>query len=273
MADRQNDNNAAGATLRVMTWNVWWRFGPWRERRPVISETLAAVDADIFALQEVWSEGANDLAAELADERGYHHVHAAAVTIGGSGLGNAVLSRWPILQSDTAILPAAKDADDTRVVLYAEIDGPRAPIPFFVTHLTWPLDHGAVRQRQVCEVARFVEGKRPWQSAPILCGDFNAAPDCEEIAMLTDETRCAVDGLVFQDAWAFAGNGAGLTFEEANPHAAPELMPGRRIDYIFVGRPAPGLPGRIADCRLAGNAPVQGIWPSDHFAVVADLVL
>jgi hypothetical protein len=23
--------------------------------------------------------------------------------------------------------------------------------------------------------------------------------------------------------------------------------------------------------RLAGNAPVAGVWPSDHFAVVADL--
>ena len=40
--------------LRVATWNVWWRFGPWAERQPAIAETLRRIDADVIALQEVW---------------------------------------------------------------------------------------------------------------------------------------------------------------------------------------------------------------------------
>jgi hypothetical protein len=36
-----------------------------------------------------------------------------------------------------------------------------------------------------------------------------------------------------------------------------------------------GLPqhdrGRIETVRLGGNAPVNGVWPSDHFAVITDL--
>ena len=32
--------------LRVMSWNLWWQFGPWEKRLPAIAATLAAVDAD-----------------------------------------------------------------------------------------------------------------------------------------------------------------------------------------------------------------------------------
>ena len=41
--------------LRVATWNVWWRFGPWEERQPAVAETLRRIDADVIALQEVWN--------------------------------------------------------------------------------------------------------------------------------------------------------------------------------------------------------------------------
>jgi len=29
--------------------------------------------------------------------------------------------------------------------------------------------------------------------------------------------------------------------------------------------------GAVLGARLAGNAPVEGVWPSDHAAVVVDL--
>jgi hypothetical protein len=31
--------------------------------------------------------------------------------------------------------------------------------------------------------------------------------------------------------------------------------------------------GHVDDCRLAGTAAIDGVWPSDHYAVVADLDL
>ena len=41
-----------------------------------------------------------------------------------------------------------------------------------------------------------------------------------------------------------------------------------------IGRPhgLKGL-GHVDGCHLAGTAPVEGVWPSDHFAVVADVDL
>ena len=62
---------AAGAggddAARVLTWNLWWHFGPWEARQPAILETLRRVDADVVCLQEVWEhvDGANQ-AADLA---------------------------------------------------------------------------------------------------------------------------------------------------------------------------------------------------------------
>ncbi|HSM40518.1 MAG TPA: endonuclease/exonuclease/phosphatase family protein [Afifellaceae bacterium] len=259
--------------LRIVTWNLWWRFGPWRERQPAIATTLAAVDADIIALQEVWSDGATDQAAKLAAGLGFHHVYAEAMTLDGFGQGNAILSRRPILQSAAQTLSGAEKTGETRLVLFAEIDAPGGPLPVFTTHLNWRPSQGAVRFGQVGDIARFIQARRSPGRPVILCGDFNATPDSDEIALLTGPTGRTVEGLVFEDAWAAAGDGgAGITFDQANPHAIAELSPGRRIDYVFLGRPEGGA-CRIADCRIAGDGPVDGVWPSDHYAVVAELAL
>ncbi|WP_176819045.1 hypothetical protein [Quadrisphaera sp. DSM 44207] len=41
------------ARVRVLTWNMWWRFGPaWRSRQPALPHHLRRVDPDVVALQE-----------------------------------------------------------------------------------------------------------------------------------------------------------------------------------------------------------------------------
>src|SRR5438067_13883080 len=82
--------------LRVMTWNLWWRFGPWAERLPAIAATLAAVDPDVVALQEVWADANRNEAEELASGLGFEHVYASRFDIEGLQFGNASHSRSPI---------------------------------------------------------------------------------------------------------------------------------------------------------------------------------
>ena len=142
--------------LRVMSWNLWWRFGPWEERLAAIAATLSAVDADVFALQEVWQEGERNQAAELARGLGYDHVYASRLDLGGVDMGNAVLSRWPIASHDFIALPAPPDADELRTVVRADIAGPRGTVQVFSTHLNWRFDQSNVRQQQVAAVAKFV---------------------------------------------------------------------------------------------------------------------
>ena len=87
--------------LRVATWNLWGRYGPWEERGPVVLENLRAVDADVVCLQEAWRDGARSQPRELASALGMHGVYEPAFEINGAWSGNAVLSRWPVLRHDT----------------------------------------------------------------------------------------------------------------------------------------------------------------------------
>jgi endonuclease/exonuclease/phosphatase family metal-dependent hydrolase len=282
MTDQHDDSSIIKTRLRVVTWNIWWRFGPWEQRRPAIAATLKRLDADVIALQEVWSDGATTQAAELAAELGYQHVFSANMDAGemglnsnfdkSCGLGNALLSRWPIKRHDSIVLPGKPETGEGRAALFAEIDGPRGLIPAFSTHLNWKFEHSHIRQHQVSELARFVDSKRPWSFPPIVCGDFNAEPSSEEIRLLKGLTSCPVEGLFFHDAWAVAGgSGPGITWDNNNPYAVTQMEPDRRLDYIFVGWPQSRGAGHIVECKLAGNCPVGEVWPSDHHAVLAEL--
>jgi endonuclease/exonuclease/phosphatase family metal-dependent hydrolase len=259
--------------LRVLTWNLWWRFGPWERRRPAIAATLAELRPDVVALQEVWGEpGGTNLAAELAAELGYEHAYASRLALDGVDFGNAVLSRWPITSSTATDLPAPPDADELRLVLRADVDGPRGPFQVFSTHLNWRFDHSAVRQEQVRTIAEAVAAARPRTFPPVLCGDFNAVPDSDELRVLTGRAAGPVDGLVFHDAWEVAGDGGpGSTWSNANPYAALDLEPDRRIDYVLTGWPKAGGAGHVTSCRVVGTEPVDGVVPSDHYGVLAEL--
>jgi endonuclease/exonuclease/phosphatase family metal-dependent hydrolase len=258
--------------LHVLTWNVWGRFGPWEARLDAIAATLAAARADVVTLQEVWEGDGRNQAAELASALDLFHAYAGRFTIDGVTIGNAVLSRWPIVDVESRTLPAPPELEELRVVLRAAIDGPRGPLQVFTTHLNWRFEQSAVRQEQVRSIAHFVaetddDGGHP----PILAGDMNAVPDADEIRMLTGRAAPPVPGLVFHDAWEAAGNtGPGFTWTNANRWAARDLEPDRRIDYVFVGWPRRGGAGHVTSCRLVGE-PVDGLDPSDHLGVLAAL--
>lgn len=42
-------------TARVVTWNVWGRFGDWEERQSGIEDVLATAKPDITCLVEAWA--------------------------------------------------------------------------------------------------------------------------------------------------------------------------------------------------------------------------
>jgi len=52
----------------------------------------------------------------------------------------------------------------------------------------------------------------------------------------------------------------------------PDLDRGRRVDYVLVRCGDHGPTLRVAVARLAVHEPVDGVQPSDHYGVVADLV-
>lgn len=263
--------------LTVLSWNLWWRFGPWAARQPAITATLQRLAPDVVCLQEVWEDRdgvrqADQLAAALG---GYHVAHAAGLgfDLAPETLGNSILSRWPIRAHEARPLPAPPGLDELRVVLRAEIDGPRGPIEVFVTHLNWRMDQSDVRQAQVRAICEFIAETSDQRTfPPVLAGDFNAEPASEEVRMVTGLTTVAVPKLVFLDAWRTAGDGGpGYTWSSDNPFTAIDCEPDRRLDYVFVGYPRDLGAGQVVSARVEGSTPVDGIYPSDHYAILAEV--
>lgn len=259
-------------SLRVGTLNIWNRLGPWEERLAAIRAAAAAEDVDVLFLQEVVRLDGFDQAALIAAGLGYHVVHgrhSGAVL----PIGNAILSRFPVLRTEVLDLPTGGTIE-RRSLVHAELDAPCGRLPVFVTHLNWRLDEGHVREEQVRFVADAVARlcpHEPWFPA-VLGGDFNADPDADEIRFLRGLTSLGGARRVFYaDAFADAGEGPGFTFARRNPFAALVKEPDRRIDYLFVRGFDERRRGAPVEAHVAFDTLHEGVFPSDHFGVVATL--
>ncbi|MEE8581426.1 MAG: endonuclease/exonuclease/phosphatase family protein [Myxococcota bacterium] len=262
-------------TLRVLTLNLWHDAGPWRERLKQLREWLDRLDPDLIGLQEVLRGAQVDQCAELFEGRDYHWDYVRASDFWdqrGLDFGNAIASRWPIQERAELRLPDAGDGE-RRAALQVCVASPFGPISITNTHLNWKFHHGAVRERQVVALCDWLWEKRPRDGfPPLLVGDFNAEPESSEIRYLSGFQSLKGKSVALRDAWRCAGQtGEGLTWSNRNPYARPWLEPDRRIDYIFAGPPRPGGVGLIEACRVVCDTPRDGVWPSDHFGLSAQL--
>ncbi len=202
---------AEARPLRVLTWNLWWRFGPWERRREAISAVLEDLRPDICGLQEVWSVPDENFAASLARDLGMHWTWVPSpapqewqrrIEDQTVEIGNAVLSRWPIIDRKDLRLPAEDVPDEGRTALYALLDAPGGNVPFFTTQLNSAPDQSAIRRGQVVALARFVAEHATPGFPPVVTGDFNAEPDSDEARLLGGhKTAPVVPGQVLVDAW------------------------------------------------------------------------
>lgn len=258
--------------LRVMTWNLWWRFGPrWRERQPGILSTIQRFTPDVIALQEVWSDEATSQADEFAETFDYHAAFAAPsypaapANPDGIELGIALVSRWPFLHHEAIPMPSRHRAWDP-VVLKTTVDHPAGPLPILVAcleHATTYSDDRLAQATLLADLATDPSTDGPCPS--ILMGDLNAAADSLVLRPLRE---------VLTDAW-IAGNGDpdAVTLPSTHPsaplEAGPELVD-QRIDHVFY---RPGHEDQLVTVESATiptNA-VDGTFPSDHRPVVIDL--
>jgi endonuclease/exonuclease/phosphatase family metal-dependent hydrolase len=258
-------------SCRVATWNVWGRFGDWQARQKGLISQVSSISPDILCLQESWETDTARQADLLGDALELPHRYSTADWSWDDWRSGAtVLSRWPITRQEITRLNAGGDASG--MVMFALLDGPRGPVQVFNVMLDYPLHASGVRQHQVRELASFVTSMHSRRHLTLLCGDFNAGPDSNEIRLLNGQSQPPVDGLVFYDAWQTAGDsGPGFTWDNANPLAAICLLPNQRLDYIFTAWPRRGGVGHPLDCQLLGDNPAAEVQISDHHGVYADL--
>lgn len=272
-------------TLSVLTLNLWNDSGPWEARQERIRGWLDQLSPDLIGFQEALRGEHLDQVQTLLGERGYHtdYVRAQAFWREGEDLsfGNAVASRWPIVGREECQLPDRDDGEQ-RAALTVQINAPVGRVSFTTTHLNWKLHQSDTRVRQVVALADHVLALRPrGEFPPIVVGDFNAEPESDEIRFMRGLHAVGDRTVYFHDAWRVAGEASpevasgrvqpGATWCNRNPYARTAFEPDRRIDYIFAGYPQQGGIGMVETCRVVCDDERDGVWPSDHFGLYAEL--
>jgi endonuclease/exonuclease/phosphatase family metal-dependent hydrolase len=270
--------------LRVLTMNLWQRYGAWADRRSVLIEGIRALQPDLVAFAESIKTDDYDQVADLLDP-GFNVVHSKARD--PNGMGISIASRWPlgdVQEVDLSVTP--RTAGFPCAALMAEVIGPDPIGPLlFVNHFpNWQLNFEHERELQTVAAARSVEERIGQSTQPVvLVGDLDADPDAASIRFLSGRQSLNDLSVCYRDAWASAHpDDPGHTFTPTNPLVRDGEVRGmrpfrdwpfRRIDYIFLRFGAHG--GSALDikaCERIFDEPVNGVWASDHFGLVADLV-
>ena len=225
--------------VRVATYNLHSGVGVDRRFRPQrILAVIAELEADIIAMQEVLSPVAGfDVHENLREDTGFHLATLATMQLAGGTFGNALLSRWPIL--DVVEHALGVGAREPRGALDVMLDREGQPLRVIATHLGLG---GAERREQA---GRLLEIVRSGPDIPtVLAGDFNVT---------------SARGKALRECGEHFGHSHALrTF--------PSIAPVLPLDRIFV-RPCSALVAmEVHRSRRARVA-------SDHLPLVATLEL
>jgi endonuclease/exonuclease/phosphatase family metal-dependent hydrolase len=233
----------SGAAVKIMTYNIHSAYDIHGRQDPeAIAKVILDSGAEIVAIQEIsrgWLvNGSTDLTTWLSNRLRMQVVFKGTT---GPMWGNAILSKYPILQVGFGKLPAL-DTHIERGYLRVEIDtGYDQPLNIFATHLHHEENAPIVRYAQLSELIH-IWAKRPYS---IILGDLNARPEDDEIELLMSA------GLI--DSWSESGIGRGYTVSSDKPF--------KRIDYIWH-----------SEDLLGQNAEVPRSTASDHLPVIVTIL-
>ena len=233
-------------SLHVVVWNIEW--GERIDRALVEIDSDARLrDADLYLLQEVDEADTRELASSL----GLGAVWYAASIREGSGrvLGNAVLTRWPVLRSWRVDLPHGGGLRGSpRAASVAELLVGSHPVRAVSAHTSTFL----VPPEQRLEQARVVlEAARAGHTGPVVVGaDFNSLQEGDEAAL-----RRLFRGAGFRTADLRARSTVETRWKRW-------LLPHARLDHVF-----------LRGGHVLGAGVVAGTRASDHRPLWVRLVL
>jgi endonuclease/exonuclease/phosphatase family metal-dependent hydrolase len=229
--------------MRIVTYNIHKGRGmDGRVSIKRIADVLAGVDADIVALQEVFSmaDGHEGQVEALAASLGLQSVFGRTRHHLGRPYGNALLSRWPIVGSCDMDLSWAHR--ERRGCVRADLKTPFGILHVFNIHLGTSFFE---RRHQVKSLLKAKQIHEDISGPRVLVGDFN-----EWIKGLT--TRMLSE-----------------TFESLNlelhvrkRRSYPGLLPLVHLDHIYFERPLHIERAELIRNRLSRIA-------SDHLPLVA----
>lgn len=276
--------------MRILTANIYNYAADYARRGPVLREALLRLDCDVMAFQEAGRRAdAPHQVEELLDGQGFHLAHqfdGAPIETGDDGV--CIASRWPITVRECQSLPRSERTGTYPWAALAVTVHAPAPIGDFLfvnAKPCWQLHMEAERETQVVAMLEMIaHHAEPTGFPTVIAGDFDAAPDRSSIRFLTGRQSLQGQSTQYHDAWETAGqptadNPDGCTWCCENPLVGDVALRWtgqrrhrRRIDYIFVGSPFLFQRlARITACRVVLNEPIGGVWPSDHYGVMAEI--
>ena len=239
--------------LRVATYNIHkgvQGLGP-RRRLEIhnLGHAVEQLDADVVCLQEVRKVHRGEAKyfthwpdlpqADFLAPEGYQAVYRTnAVTRHGEH-GNAMLSRWPVLDHQHEDM--SDHRFEQRGLLHSELMIHGTPVHVVVVHLGLIR---ASRERQVAQLQRFIQREVPAQAPLLVAGDFNDWGDMVQRELATTGLHA---------------------FKGARQSTFPSRLPLVQLDYVFARGLEP----------IGAQVPRGRIWwrMSDHLPLIAEFGL
>lgn len=205
-----SEHELAADELTIATFNI--EFGERVARATREIRANAELDqARVLLLQEMDPGGVDEMAREL----GYDYVYYPGSVHHDKDFGNAVLSRWPIIDDEKLILPHRNPTNGRiRIAVRGTLETPSGPLVVVSVHseTLW------LGPRARLEQARAIAADAERFEAPsVVGGDFNTLEDA-----MVEETVELFERAGY--AWATA----------AVPPSTESLIGDVRLDHVFV---------------------------------------
>lgn len=234
-------------SLKVMTFNIHSAIN-WYGKLDVegLVHFIEDVQPDIVGLQEVdvgWSSLTNfeNIPAKLSERLHMDYAFSASRERNNGFFGNLILSKYPIVQQWTMVMPGSLEPRSFALVQF-EIEGQR--INFLTTHLGLSVSDRLVQVSTILDFVNEIGGPL------IITGDFNGNDNDPAVAEIKKHLFDLQTTSDFKDSGTFRS-------KDGN------VYPGSKMDYILTS-PEFGLSTMVVEVDN---------FVSDHVPLIAELTL
>ena len=260
-------------SMRVMTFNIRYDNpndgeNAWPHRKDVVAKVIDQ-HADLAGLQEVTFQQLKDLRDRLPKFETYGVGREDGKNKGEFSPIVYRRDRFELMSgetfwlSETPNVPGSRSWDSaiTRIVTVAKMRERASGAQFYF--LNTHFDHrGAVARTKSAGMIR-EKLKQLDKMLPVLVtGDFNCTPDQKPYLIMIERRESDPNQHLFD---ALGRSDTKPTGPDSTWNGFHEIVPGRRIDFIFVSPTVKVAGHETLDARSSGR------FPSDHLPVVADV--
>ena len=214
----------------------------------LVASVIKEQNADIVGMNEVHEAGGifDDQPQRIAKEAGYSYYHfAQSIMDGPSPYGNAILSKYPITETEVVKIPGGTypkgGRGETRTILKAVIDLGGEKIEVYVTHFgLLPSEQEAAFQ---AVKALIEKAEHPC----ILMGDLNLTPEHEIAQALKSLLKDTAPEDICADWYTFSSD-----------------EPYEKIDYIFAAPEFSVSEAKVHDVIASDHRPYTAVIKLDR---------